>query len=412
MRGPEPAAERRRQDDHRDADVTRSTAAKTEPTAVQVATGPGSDAPKQDFSVSVEPSGLPTNVQVRLDQGDTIWSHSGILPTGTYTIPNFAEQANAYLDSVKLAPGAATTLRFMVKSDTEGIVEIAVGTTEYSLLQTQTWPNPLDGSVRIDRNFDLGFGDVTRIDLDALAGQAGSMARGSVTLDVSGTLGPERMLGGLGGHDGSQYATVSGDYFVAQAVRLDDPSAGLGFAPGTKVNVAGVTGVVEVDAETELYVELQPDAGGGAGPAGAAPLAKLNVTLKPPDAGAPRPWAYAAFESPAELAADTDYWIVMKGIRGAARLGIARVMSGYLGRILLNRGGQLWRPLEGRGAQAGDGSHLAAVARLVYLPAPDIQTAALELAVPGTSPQLTNPDATTQRIALPRRAGPGRRASS
>jgi hypothetical protein len=387
--------------------VTRASATTGEPTAVSVVTGTGNQASTQSFGVSVTPSGLPSNVQVRLDQGDPIWTHAGVLAEGPHDIPNFALQANAYLDKVKLPPGVQTTLRFMVKSDTPGSVELAVGARpQYSLLQTQTWPNPLDGSVRIDRNLDLDFGGVTRLDLDPLIGQDGAVTRGNIALDVSGTLGPERMLGGLAVHDGAQFATVSGDYFVAQAVRLDDPAAGLGFAPGTKVNVAGVTGVVDIAGETELYIELQPDAGGGAGPATGTPLAKLNATLKPPDPSAPRAWAFAAFETPAELAVDADYWIVLKGIRGSAKLGLASVAGGYLGELRFNRGGRLWRRFDTETPQT-DTSHLAAVVRLVYLPAPDIQSAALEIGVPGASLQLTSPEATAQRIALVALGGNG-----
>lgn len=382
--------------------VTRAAAAAAEPTSVSVVTGTGSQASTQSFGVSVTPSGLPSNVEVRLDQGDPIWTHSGILEEGPHEIPNFAAQANAYLDQVKLAPDAQTTLRFMVKSDTPGSVEIEVESTPaYSLLQTQTWPNPLDGSVNIDRNLDLDFGGVTRIDLDPLAQATGSMVRHGVALDVSGTLGRERMLGSLALHDGRQFATISGDYFVAQAVRLDDPEAGLGFEPGTTLTVVGVTAVVEVDAESEVYVELQPDAGDGAGPAAGPPLAKVDLTLAQPSEGAPHARAFAAFESPAEVSVDVDYWIVFKGIRGTARLGLAPVTGGYLGSMRVNRGGRLWRPLEGRGTPVANGSHLAAVARLVYLPTPDVRSAALEIGVLGTSnSELAEPEASARRVAL------------
>ncbi len=381
--------------------ITRAATTAGEPTSVTITTGSGNGS-KQEFGVGVTPSGLPSNVQVRLEQGDPLWSHTGTLDQGQHDIPDFARQVNAYLDKVELPPNAPTTLRFLVKSDTPGSVSIDVRTpVDYSLLQTQTWPNQLDGSVSVDRNLELDFGGVSQIALDSLAGQAPSITRHTVALDLSGTLGPERMLGALAAHDGIQYATISGDYFVAQAIRLDDPNAALGFAPGTKVNVAGVTGVVEVDAEAELYVEIQP--GDASGPASGQPLTKLTTTLKPPDAGAARRWAFAAFESPAELAVDTDYWIVFKGIRGSARLGLASVTGGYLGRPRVNRGGQLWRPIEGRTATAaGNTSHLAAVARLVYLPAPDIQTAALELTLSGSpTPQLATPAGTVQRVSLP-----------
>jgi hypothetical protein len=388
------------------ATLTVSAAARAAPetTSVTVTTGSNAGA-SQTFGVSVDPSPLPRNVQVRLDQGEVIWTHSGTLAAGTYTLPDFAPQANAYLDKAKL-PEGQTTLRFMVKSDTPGRVTIAVdaNSVTYTLLQTETWSNPLDGSLRIDRNLDLDFGAVERIPLDDLVKAPAAVALDQVTLDLTGTMGPERMLGGLAAHDGRQFATVSSDYFVAQAVRLSsEPGDGLGFKPGSTVRLAGVTGVVEVDDETELYVEVQADAGGA--PAADAPLAKLNAKLAPPEPGAPKRWAYVAFETPAEVAVDRDFWVVLKGIRGRARLGLAPAGQGYLGAVLVNRGGQLWRPFE-RAPATDTAARLAGLVRLVYLPEPDTQSAAVELTLDGSGqPQPADPETTAQRITLAASAG-------
>lgn len=375
--------------------VTAPASLTPEKTSVKVTTGAGASAPTQSFGVSVDPSPVPRNVQVRLDQGEVIWTHGGTLPAGETDPIEFAAQANAYLDKAKLQ-GPPTTFRFLVKSDAPGHVSIAIdpASVRYSLLQTATWPNQLDGSVRIDRNLDLDFGVVESVPLtdDPPSG----FARQQVTLDITGTMGPERMLGELAAHDRKQFATVSGDYFVAQALRV--ASGDLGFKPGSTVHVAGISGVIEVDEEAELYVEVQADDAGT--PAAAAPLAKLNAKLSPPQPGAPKRWAYVAFEAPAELLVDRDFWVVFKGIRGSARLGLAPAGQGYLGAVAVNRGGQLWKPLERAPADAA--ARVAALVRLVYVPEPDTQSGAVGLALDGGSqPQLASPAPTAQRVTIP-----------
>lgn len=387
-----------------------------ETTAVEVTTGSGPTAPSQAFAVKVTPTGLPSNVQVRLDQGETIWTHGGTLEAKSYPLGDFAAQANAYLDQAKLPPGETklTSLKFLVKSDTSGGVKIAIdpGSQEYTLLQTETWENPLDGSVRIDRSLELNFGSVDRIELDTLVDPPNDrMAPDRVTLDVTGDLGPERLLGHLATHDGSQFATVSSDYSVAQGIRLSD--AGLGFQPGATVRVAGVTGVLQVEGETELYVELRSDGGGT--PSSEPPIASLTVTLEPDERPGSSSWRFAAFDAPAELAVDRDYWVVFRGIRGAARLGLAAPAGEYLRHVRVNRGGQLWKSLarESRmGEESAPPSPLAAVVRLVYLPGLDDQTAAVELRLEGEpEPHLSDPQPAPQRITLEAPAGADRRAA-
>lgn len=393
-------------------EATAVDAASAQATVVKVTTGAGADAKSQAFAVSVTPSGLPSNVQVRLEEGETIWTHGGTLKAATYPLGDLAAQANAYLDQAKLPAGTTTlnVLRFLVKSDTPGRVKIDLDadSPQYTLLQTETWDNPLDGSVRIDRNLELDFGSVDRIELDALAGApSDGLAPHSVTFDVTGQLRPERLLGHLATHDGSQFATVSSDYSVAQAIRLGD--AGLGFRAGATVQVAGVTGVLRVAEETELYVELRSDAGGT--PSSEPPLASLTATL-PPDENTGTSWRYAAFDAPAELTVDRDYWVVFRGIRGAARLGLAAAGQ-YLGDVRVNRGGQLWKSLNRKSQTTGESpSPFAAVVRLVYLPGLDDQTAALEIRLDGEAePHLSDPSPTPQRITLDAPAGTDHRAA-
>jgi hypothetical protein len=380
--------------------VRSSTAAVTpDTTEVEIRSGSGAAASSQEFGVEVKPANLPRNIQVRLAEGAVFWTHSGTIEAGEYALPDFAVEANAYLDRAAVTPDRPA-LAFMVRSETPGRVRIEVGPPDYTVLQTETWENPLDGTVRIDRNLELDFGGVERIDLDTLADPEGDrFALERVTLDVTGELGPERLLGDVATHDGAQFTTISPDYSVAQRIRLDaDPAVAFGFKLGTPVRVAGLTGVVQAENETELYVEVRNDGGGK--PAGDGPLATRTMTLEPAETETAQQWLFAAFESPAALELDRDYWVVFRGIRGRARLGLTAATAGYLGRVLVNRGGQLWKTIDSRAARTEAVPRLASVVRLVYLPEPDSQTAAIALALEGDPPALVDPEPTTQRITV------------
>jgi hypothetical protein len=154
---------------------------------------------------------------------------------------------------------------------------------------------------------------------------------------------------------------------------------------------------VEPDGETELYVEVRNDGGGK--PANEAPLASRTLTLAA-DEGSPRRWTFVGFDAPAELELDGDYWVVFRGIRGRARLGLTTATGGYLGLVRVNRGGQLWRRIDRWAEFPPAPPALAAVVRLVYVPEPDNQTAAIALALNGDTPTLVDPEATTQRVTV------------
>jgi hypothetical protein len=346
----------------------------------------------QAFGVAVDAAPLPRNVQVSLAGGEVFWDHAGTLPTGEHSLGDFADAVNSYLDSARL-PDGPTTLSFLVHSDTPGVVSIPVDedSLEYTVLQTQAWPNPLDGSVRIDRNLELDFGDVIRIPLDPLAGvPSKALPLAGLRLDVSGEPGPERLLGDVPAHDGREFATVSADYAIAQMFTVTSGAGtGLGFQSGGVVRVAGVVAVVAVDADAELYLELEPDAGGA--PSSGPPPGAANFQLAPQanDGGA---WIYAALPAPVEVPVDTPHWIILRSIQGAARLAIAEPGGDYLGELLVNRGGQLWKPLVRGGP--------VALARIAYLPEPDNETAPVAIGLEGRPSQRPDVSGQVQRLTL------------
>jgi hypothetical protein len=375
-----------------------TTTAPPETTSVAVTTGSGAGA-TQSFGVSVIPPTLPRNVQVRLEGGEPFWTHGGTLQADDHRLEKFENHVNTYLDQTKPDDGK-TFLRFLVKSDTPGNVSIAVASVDYTLLQTETWPNPLDGSLRIDRNLELEFGTQSRIELGSLHDAPGErMGLAQVTLDVSGELGPERVLGDVPSGDPGHALKLSGDYAVGQQVRLVseeqlDPEQrpGLGFQPGDKLRIAGVTAALRTQEECELYVELQDDAAGR--PKTGAPLASRTLTVAPAEGDAG--WAFAGFDEAAEIEVDRDYWIVFRGIRGVARLALASTGGEYLTEVRVNRGGQLWKPVR---RPPADG--VATLTRLVYMPDPDNESAALELGLEGSAdPLAAEPAPTVQRLTL------------
>lgn len=336
--------------------------------SVTVTQGAG---PPMKLSVTADAGTRPRNVSVRLDQDQPFWSFGDTLTKNSYTLPDIAKQINAYLDKAKPGP-AGITLKFLVKSDSAGRVRIRATQNVFKRLQTQSWPNDLDQTIRTDRNLQLVFGQRYELPLDALPASARPSA---IRVDLGGTFGPERMLGIVRPHAGHDFATLSSDYALAQGFVLDKA-----------VKAVGVAGAFLTDGDAEIYVELQPDASGS--PATGAPLAKSNLTLKAPAADA-SPWAYAELGAPVDLAAATAYWIVIKGVHGNVRLGVESDADTYLTHLVVNRGGKLWKAFDRRGAQA------ASLVRVVYLPEPDNQSAAIRVGIdedlwqsvdPGASP--------------------------
>ncbi|HWP47385.1 MAG TPA: hypothetical protein VNM22_09515 [Candidatus Limnocylindrales bacterium] len=320
---------------------------------------------KETYRLEIDMPTRPRNVSLRLDQGEVFWTFAGGLVNDQYTLPDFAKQVNAYLDKIQPENGQVI-LRFLIKSDTPGKVKININRAglDYSLLQTQTWKNPLDDTIRFDRNLPLSYGMSEKILLDPISDPMGHRIR-KIEMDIGGEFGSERLLGNVENHDGKEFATVSGDYSVAQRFMLE-----------TSMQGVGVTGLFQMNAGAELYVAIQNDTNGF--PSLEAPLAKSKQTLVPTGKNGDPEWIFTGFQAPVDLKAQTPYWIVIKGIQGKVRLAL-QTQTGYLQQILVNRGGRLWKPLRGLSDPA-----CTALLRLVYLPGIDNQTAAIEIGIEGT----------------------------
>ncbi|MCI0490302.1 MAG: hypothetical protein L0229_27230 [Blastocatellia bacterium] len=337
----------------------------------------------KNFSVDIEAPASPRNISVRLDGGEVFWSFAEIAVQGAHELPDFAEQVNAYLD--ELPSGVEeVSLKFLVKSDGPGRVRITINDIDYSVIQTQSWPNPLDDTIRLDRTFQMDFGSIERVPLKGLAGNTG-VSLSEIKLDIGGEFGPERLLTNIEAHDGKEFATISSDYSLAQSFKLK-----LSLEEAEKpIRATGITGVFQSDQEAELYFAIQNDANGS--PSADKPLAGSRLTFTP-DEGTGR-WVFAGFDSPVELKLEALYWIIIKGIRGKVQAGIQAQVEQYLDRAIINRGGQLWKSF-GSGA-AG------AMLRVVYLPEIDNQSAAIEIGIEGTSAfQRLDPQAQAQTISF------------
>jgi hypothetical protein len=334
--------------------------------------------PERTFNVNVNNGPGLRNVEVKLQGGTSpIWTQPGPVSAGTYQITDFASQANAYLEQAKLT--GATVLQFLVKSDADGSVFININPGfEFTLLQMQSWKNDLDSTFRIDRNLQLEFNSIEELPLDAIAG---NISRSAIRLDAGGQFGPDRLLGEVESWDGRQHTTVSADYSVAQRIVLNPDVV------KKTIKGSGIVLYLSSEQPADLYVELQSDANGS--PAIGVPLAKSNVSYKPPQTGERQQWTLASFDSPADLHLDAAYWVVVKAARGDARLGlVASTAPGppVLRRgITVNRGGERWKCLVSPRATNSCDSSVAALVGLIYVPDPDNQTAAVQVLVSNSS---------------------------
>jgi hypothetical protein len=349
----------------------------------------GTQTPKE-YKVDIQLPAVPRTLALRLDGGDVFWNSSTAVVEGTFDLPDFVEQANAYLD--KLPPGAGdVVLVFLVKSDGPGQVKITVDHTslDFSVIQTEAWPNPLDETVRVDRNLQLEFGSVERIPLSALVGSdPRNVALQKVTADVGGSFGVERLFTNVADHDGREFATISSDYALAQSFVLTESIVGT----NKPLHAAGVSLLLQVESKTELYVEVQPD--NGAVPATKAAMAKSNVTIEPEKPVTQ--WFSALFDQPVDLSLDTRYWIVVKGIQGKALLALGGPTERYLETVFVNRGGQLWKTFSRH-----EPVDLNALVRLVYLPEIDNRSASVEIGIEGVAElQRLDPEQQPQTISL------------
>jgi hypothetical protein len=338
---------------------------------------------KETYQLEVNMPPRPRNVSLRLDQGEVFWTFAGVLVNDQYALPDFAKQVNAYLDKVQSENGQVI-LRFLIKSDTRGKVRIDINraSLDYSLLQTQTWKNLLDDTIRFDRNLQLSYGMSEKVLLDPLSDPRGLKIK-KIEMDIGGEFGPERLLGSVESHDGREFATISGDYSLAQRFILETP-----------IRSVGVTGFFQMNTEVEWYIAIQNDTHGF--PSTEAPLAKSKSSLVLTEKNENPNWIFTGFEVPVDLKTQTPYWIIIKGIQGKARLALQTQGEGYLQQILVNRGRRLWKPI-----RSLSDSICTGLLRLVYLPKIDNQTAAIEIGIEGIqSLQRVEPKPSAQTISF------------
>lgn len=378
------------------ASIQIQPGAESEKTSLQQTSTVQEGSKSTTYNVDIEVPALPRNLSLRLDGGEVFWTSSSATNEGTFELPDFVEQANQYLD--KLPAGTSeVALVFLVQSDGPGRVKLTVdqSSLSYSAIQTQAWPNPLDDTIRLDRNLELDFGSVELLTLDALAADTLGLSLAKVSADIGGQFGKERLFTNVPTHDGKEFATISSDYSLAQSVALSESI----LSTDKPLHAAGVAALFQVDEKLELYVEIQQDSGGF--PSASAPLAKSNLTLAADDERGVSQWVFANFEQPVDLKLDTPYWIVFKGIQGKALLALGAPSEDYLGRVVVNRGGQLWKIINRKRPVA-----TCALARLVYLPELDNQSAAIEIGIEGASSlERLDPTPEARTISLQRPAG-------
>jgi hypothetical protein len=313
-------------------------------------------------AITVATPRRPRNVTIELDGGAPFFSHPGSLTDATYAIPDFSTAVNAYLDRLQ-SVGEGVPLRFLVKSDTPGLVGITIdeSTIRSTRVKMQTWTNEMDSTIHLDRALTVALADEQTIPLGPV--QPPPNLRASlVTLsfDLSGTMGPERLLGDVSVEPVSEYATVSADYAVAQAT-----------APGPAIACVGISARLLADGPARIYVELQPDDNGA--PATGAPLARADLELKATGAGETG-WTYIPFGTPGRILANATVWILLRGVQGSVRLALEAAGRTFAMPASVSRASQGWQPL---------GERLAATLRLVYLPEAENSSAALEVIVAG-----------------------------
>jgi hypothetical protein len=295
-----------------------------------LSTDPKPDAPERSFALRMDAPGGPRNVELRLGDGPAFWTHAGTLDEGPHPLPDFSEQLNQVLDS--LPPEASSiTLRFRLKSDTPGKIRIQIGRIEFGVLHTQSWTNPLDDTVRVERNLQLDFGSQAHIPLQPPELPNLGFTLASVTMDIGGQLGPERLLGSVAAHGDREFATLSSAFSLAQSFILENP-----------IRLTGLAGFFRAEVEAELYAEIQPDIQGV--PANGPALSRASLTLPASSEGS-QGWSYIPLDPAIDLEATKRYWMILKGVRSQVRLGLKVHNEEPFGEILINRGGLRWKRL-------------------------------------------------------------------
>lgn len=322
-----------------------------------VAVKKGADA-AVPYAITVDAPTRPRNVTLRLEGGEVFW-RQGDLTELTYDLPDFAPAVNAYLD--KLGAEGDVALRFLLTSDTPGQVGIRRLTFDATRIQTQTWENPADQARRVDRSFEIGFGDVLDADLSPLPEDGSRRRVRALSVDLSGQIDPERSLGNATLDLGQgEFATVGSDFSAAQAVR-----SGLALACTGAVVALVNTGPASIYAALHVDDDGQPNTA-------TAPVAESRSDLEPGDGVTT--WRTLKWDAPATLDPNQRYWLVLRAIQGEAWLAVTRAAIRPLEQFRISRGGAFWRQLVNDSADGACG-----LVRLLYLPGPENPSSPVDL---------------------------------
>jgi hypothetical protein len=182
------------------------------------------------FNVDISLPTAPTNLSVQLAGGNSFWSFNQPMTEPSYLFPDLAEEVNAYLDRTLTEAGKVDVpikLPFVIQSTSGGKVKVGIYNLAFVRLKTESWTNEMDGTIRLDRNLALRFGQVETFTLFPLDDAAG-LTLDQIRMDIGGEFGPERLLGRVEIPDDREYATISPDYSLAQGFRLDNQVQAVG----------------------------------------------------------------------------------------------------------------------------------------------------------------------------------------
>jgi hypothetical protein len=345
--------------------------------------GPGTE--EKNYEVEVAQQARPRNVTLRLDGGDVFFRFGDQLTSESYELPDFATQLNAYLDQYQ--GGEPVALRFLLTSDAPGSADIRLDELTFRRIQTQTWTNPADATTRVDRSFELDYGDVRDVEMLPLPADNSKRRMLTVTVDATGDFGPERSLGDASLQFISrEFATIDADYGAAQSLR-----------PAIDVQCVALAFVLATSKPASIYAALYANSDGQPDIT-RPPLGETQLEVESGD-GQPR-WTYAQLPAPVALRADEDVWIVCRGIQGDAQLATTRAPLSLLQGMRVSRGGNIWRSFSHNEQQPA-----RALVRPIYLPSPENSVAAISLVMRSATSAATHArvplDPTAQSQTVP-----------
>lgn len=241
---------------------------------------------------------VPSNLPLRIGDGPPFWTHYGPLAKALKT-PDFAGALNEYLASDVLPEGEQEhRVPLTIRSDTLGQVRVSLVTFDYFYVVDRFADNAAEKTL----TFACQGPWTQTVEFELRAEAEVQKA----TVNLSGTFADDRFIEGYRPMDAAveEYAAmVSPDYWPAQEIVLAE-----------SVTLAGVDlCLARLSEKAELTVEVQSDV--NQAPSGAA-LATAELSLDPTTGEAC--WYCLALPSPAELAANKSYWLVLKGKEGQA----------------------------------------------------------------------------------------------